>query len=58
MRCGAFVALPQEDGWWEITCSRLPEWRQRVRGKELEISDAIMRLQAHFRDSWAEEKAK
>ena len=50
--CGVFRAQQIEPGKWELTCTRLPDWREVIDGTEAIAADAIIRLQAEFRDTW------
>lgn len=58
LTCGEFSAVPllQRPHEYEITCRQLPGWSHLVIGAESLAADAIIRLQAEFRGSWAAEE--
>lgn len=59
MTCGEFVAMPLErPREYEITCRQLPGWSHRISADEAAAADAIIRLQAEYRGSWAAEESK
>jgi hypothetical protein len=52
INCGVFRALPLDGRQWEISCSKLPDWRQIIEATEDEAAMAVETLQAEYRDTW------